>query len=109
LAFDLLNEYGNSPTLTRGGQYFKLTELMIGLASGDVIERACRWYVSKLRSEGFPTMAEFRRLRKLGVIELPRLASLRANRAFQICLANAFDQYESQAQRRQNRRRSAAA
>jgi hypothetical protein len=48
-AFRLLASYGNRPTLTRGGQYFELTQLMIKLATGreaseDAVERACRWY-----------------------------------------------------------------
>jgi hypothetical protein len=112
LGFNLLNDYGNAPTLTRGGKYFRLTEMMIGRASGDTIERACRSHVARLRAEGFPTIAEFQRFTRQihnGFLELPHFPSLRAERVFRECLSNALEQYEAQAQQPRNRRRSTAA
>jgi hypothetical protein len=69
LAFDLLNDYGNVPTLTRDGQYLNLTALLIKLATGRpigdyAVERACRWYVAQLRADGFWTAAEMREMRR---------------------------------------------
>jgi hypothetical protein len=106
LAYDLLCEYGRIPTLTRNGKYLRLTEVLIGRASIDTIERACRRHVARLRTDGVPTVAEFRRMRL--PIVLPSFPSLRAQRVFRSCLINALEQYEAQAQRRQNRIRSAA-
>jgi hypothetical protein len=69
VAFDLLNDYGVTPTLTRGRPYLKFTAFLVEAATDrcvgdDAIERACRWHMAQLRADGFPTTAELRRLRK---------------------------------------------
>jgi hypothetical protein len=69
-AFDLLLEHGSRgpPTLTKGGGYIELTNLLHRVATGkrSDLSRACLRYFADLRADGFADAAELRRMRRAG-------------------------------------------
>lgn len=67
-AFDLLLEHGGrEPTLTKGGDYFELANLLHRVATGKrsaELSRPCMKYFADLRADGFANAAKLRRMRR---------------------------------------------
>lgn len=66
-AFDLLLDYGErTPTLTKGGDYFKLAGMLFEAATGrrSDLTRACLEHFKELRADGLFDAAELRRMKR---------------------------------------------